>query len=74
MWQFSIKVIKENKIISDLIFNTLKKKTNKLKSVVVATSDDTFCNVSIAIDDKHIECVQEILAKMIAKIVCNFLF
>jgi hypothetical protein len=69
--QFSIKVLKQNKIISDLIYNTLKQKTNKYRCVVVSSADNNFCNVSIAIDEKHSEFAQEILARIIAKIICS---
>ena len=72
MWEYSIKVSNNNKLVADLVFNTLKKKTNKYKSVVVSTCDNKFCSISLAIDDRHVEYAQEVLAKIIAKIVCSF--
>jgi len=71
MWEYSIKLSKNNKSIADFVFNTLKQKTNKYKSVVVSTCDNRFYSISLAIDEKHTEYAQEILAKIIAKIVCS---
>jgi len=71
MWEYSIKVSNKNKSIADFIYTTLKQRTNKYKSVVVSTCDGKFHNVSLAIEEKHMEFAQEILAKIIAKIVCS---
>lgn len=70
MWEYSIKLSKHNKVVADFVFNTLKQKTNKYKSIVVLTMDNSFYSVSLAIDEKHIEFAQEVLAKIIAKIIC----
>lgn len=71
MWEYSIKVIKENKDIADSVFYTLKQKTSKYKSVVVSTCDNKFYSISLAIDEKHVEYAQELLANIIAKIICT---
>lgn len=72
MWEYSIKLSKKNKQIADIIFNMLKQKTYKYKSVVVQTFDEKFFNISLAIDEKHVEFAQEVLAKIITKTVCSF--
>ena len=71
MWEYSIKLSKNNKPVADFVFSTLKQKTGKYKSVVVSTCDNKFYSISLAIDEKHAEYAQEILAKIIAKIICS---
>ena len=71
MWEYSIKIAKKNKCVADMIFGTLKQMTSKYKTVVVSTCDNKFYSVSLAIEERHVEFAQEILAKIIAKIVCT---
>lgn len=71
MWEYSIKLSKDSKTIADFVFNTLKQKTNKHKAVVALSCCGDFFSVSLAIEEKHSEFAQELLAKIIAKIVCS---
>lgn len=70
MWEYSIKLLKENKKISDKIFSILKRKTGKFKSVVVSYFDENYCSVTIAVEEKYVENIEELLAKIITKIIC----
>lgn len=71
MWEYSIKISNKSKPIAEFIYSTLKQKTNKYKSVVVSTCDNRFYSISLAIEEKYSEYAQELLAKIIAKIVCS---
>jgi len=71
MWEYSIKLSKNNKSIAEFVFSTLKQKTEKYKSIVALSDDENFYNVSLAIEEKHSEFAQEVFAKIIAKIICS---
>lgn len=70
MWEYSIKISKKHKVVADFVLNTIKQKTSKFKSIVVMSTDNSFFSVSLAIEEKHSEFAQEVLAKIIAKIIC----
>lgn len=72
MWEYSIKIIEKNKPLAVYLFDILKEKTSKYKRVVVFSCEENFCNISLAIEEKHIEKAQEILAKLITKTICSF--
>lgn len=71
MWEYSIKVSKENQIVSDKIFSYLKKRTSKYKSIVVSSLQGDFFSISLAIDDRYVEYAQELLARIITKTICT---